>query len=485
MNAIRGMRMKTMLRNPGIYTGVLYIITAGYFGKQLFQLQLLKNRDIALVMLGIVIIGAALTFLMFPKKRRRIAKILGNSFAISFSILFLIGGLGCSVANSLISQITVKEVEYNDISLIVLKESNIKSVTDIKEDDTLGYQTICYPESAERMLKALKEERGIESSKQEFDTISEMAKGLYEETVPIIILDEAYRHVLEEEHPSFTSDTRVIYTINYPEKNMSFVKDVNITKDSFVVLISGIDTYGEISRVSRSDVNVLAVVNPVRQKILLISIPRDYYVPIVSDGSSTGRAEGQKDKLTHTGLFGPQCTMRSLEELFDIPIHYFVRVNFTSVVDIVDAIGGVSVQSDYAFREFVVGTNECDGQQALSFARERYAFEAGDRQRGKNQMKIIEAIVKKLSNPKLEYDYLQLFQVIGDCVETSISDKEIKELIQFQINNMPQWSLQTTSVNGSDGKDYSYYSGQNLYVMYPDQDSIDAAKERIRSVYFD
>ena len=477
--------MRNWFKNPGIYTSILYIIASGYFGKQLFQLQLLKNRDMAIVMLGVVIIGAILFFMTLSKNRRRIARIFGNGFAIAFSILFLIGGFGLSIANSLISDITVQNVEHKDISLIVLKESDIRSVGDIKEDDTLGYQTICYPESAERMLKALKEERGIENPKQEFGTINEMVKGLYEEIVPIIILDEAYRNVLEEEYPTFTKDTRVIYTINYPEEEMNFVKDVNITKDSFVVLISGIDTYGKISSISRSDVNIIAVVNPVQAKILLISIPRDYYVPIMSGGSSIGRGEGQMDKLTHTGLFGPQCTMNTLEELFDIPIHYFVRVNFTSVVDIVDAIGGVTVQSDYAFGEFGVGPNECDGKKALSFARERYAFIDGDRQRGKNQMKIIEAIVGKLSNPTLEYDYLQLFQAVGDCVETNIPDADIKEFIQFQINDMPKWSMETTSVNGSDGKDYSYYSGQKLYVMYPEQASIDAAKERIRSVYFD
>ena len=477
--------MKNRFKNPGLYTSILYILTAGYLWYQLLQLQILKNRDATFVILGIVVLGTILFFLAFAKNIRKVLRILGNGFAILFSIMFLIGGYGFSIANSLIADITIQNVEYKDISLIVLKESNIQSVEDIKEKDTVGYQTICYPESAEKMLEALKGERGFENPKQEFGTINEMVKGLYEKVVPIIILDEAYRNVLEEDFPSFTNDTRVIYTINYPEEEKNFVKDVNITKDCFVVLISGIDTYGNISSVSRSDVNILAVVNPVQAKILLISIPRDYYVPIMSGGSSIGRGEGQKDKLTHTGLFGPQCTMNTLEELFDIPIHYYVRVNFTSVVDIVDAIGGVTVQSDYAFDEFQVGPNECDGKKALSFARERYAFIDGDRQRGKNQMKVIESIVEKLSNPTLGYDYMQLFQAVGDCVQTNISDEDIKELIQFQINNMPKWSVETTSVNGSDGKDYSFYGGENLYVMYPEQTSIDAAKERIRSVCFD
>ena len=381
--------MKNWFKTPGIYTIVLYIFTASYLGQQLFHLQILKNIHVVFVMLGIVVVGTILGFTTIAKNRRKLVKIFGNGITVLFSILFLIGGFGLSIANSLIAGITIQDVEYKDISLIVLKENDIKSVADIKDDDTLGYQTICYPQSAEKMIKALKEERGVESPKKEFGTINEMIKGLYEGTVPIIILDEAYRNVLEENYPSFTNDTRVIYTINYPEKEMSFIKDVDITKDSFVVLISGIDTYGEISNISRSDVNIIAVVNPVRAKILLVSIPRDYYVPIMSGGNSIGRDEGKKDKLTHAGLFGPQCTTGTLEEFFDIPIHYFVRVNFTSVVDIVDAIGGVTVQSDYAFGEFQVGPNECDGEKALLFARERDAFIDGDRQRGKNQMKII------------------------------------------------------------------------------------------------
>ena len=149
--------MRNRLKNPGMYTSILYVIATGYFGNQLFQLQLLKNRDMAIVMLGIVILGAILFYMVLSKNRRRIVRILGNGFAIAFSILLLIGGLGLSIANSLISDITVQNVEYKDISLIVLKENDIKSVGDITEDDTLGYQTICYPESAEKMIKALKE----------------------------------------------------------------------------------------------------------------------------------------------------------------------------------------------------------------------------------------------------------------------------------------------------------------------------------------
>lgn len=471
--------MKSVFKNPGLYTGALYVIAAGYLMQQLIQLQILKSKYIAAVVLGIVLIAVILFFMAFTRKTRRAVKTIGNSFAVIFSIILLLGGFCFHIANSLITNITVQNVEYKDISLIVLKENEIKSVKDIQGVHTLGYQTICYPDSVDKMLQALKNERGSENPTEKFDSINQMVKGLYDEKVPIIIFDEAYRNVLEAEYPTFSNDTRVVYTINYPEEEKSFAKEVNISEDSFVVLISGIDTYGGIKKVSRSDVNILAVVNPKQAKILLISIPRDYYVPIISGGSAIGRTDGQMDKLTHAGLFGPRCTVSTLENLFDIPIHDYVRVNFTSVVDIVDAIGGITVQSDYAFDGFVVGKNECDGKRALEFSRERYAFIDGDRQRGKNQMKVIEAIVTKLSNPTLQYDYLQLFQAVGNCVETNISDKDIKELIQFQINNMPAWSVEMISVNGSDGRAYSYYGGQELYVMFPDQDTVDAAKQRI------
>ncbi len=263
------------------------------------------------------------------------------------------------------------------------------------------------------------------------------------------------------------------------EPNETEGKPFRITEDAFAVLISGIDTYGEIEKISRSDVNILAVVNPKQEKILLVSIPRDYYVPIYSGIHSIGTSNGQKDKLTHTGLFGPQCTARTLEEFFDIPIRYYVRVNFSSLIDIVDAVGGITVQSEHAFDGFVVGENQCDGKRALDFARERYSFQVGDRQRGKNQMKVIEAIVDKVTTPSLQYDYGQLFRSVVECVEMNFSDQEVKQLLQFQMSNWPKWAVESISVDGADGREYSYYGAQELYVMYPDQTSVDTAKKKM------
>ena len=314
---------------------------------------------------------------------------------------------------------------------------------------------------------------------KEYGNLNLLINGLKDGDVQAIVLDEAYRSLVQDEWDTFSDDTRIIYSVNYSEKQQNISKKIDVTNDPFLVMISGIDTYGDINTVSRSDVNILTAVNPQTGQILLVSIPRDYYVPIQAGTAST---EGNLDKLTHSGLFGPTCTVRTVENIFDYPINYYVRVNFTSVVDIVNAIGGITVHSDMAFGEFQEGDNYCDGEQALAFARERYSFEDGDRERGRNQMKVIEAVVSKLTDPSLNYDYMGLIQIVRNSVEMNFSDAEIKDLVQFQVVKRPAWTVQQTSVNGTDAYDYSTFYGTQLYVMYPDQASIDAVKVQLQSI---
>ena len=233
---------------------------------------------------------------------------------------------------------------------------------------------------------------------------------------------------------------------------------------------------------SRSDVNILAAVDPSTGRILLVSIPRDYYVPIIAGTQSIAGRSGSMDKLTHSGLFGAECTVRTVENLFDAEINYYVKVNFSGVVEIIDALGGITVQSDYAFDGFQAGSNELNGEQALSFARNRYAFEDGDRQRGKNQMRVIEGVVAKVSGLSLDYDYGALINAVSSSIEMNFSDQEVKQLIQLQVTRHPAWTVESISVTGTDGTDYSYFYGSDLYVMYPDEASVDAAKEKIREI---
>ena len=254
-----------------------------------------------------------------------------------------------------------------------------------------------------------------------------------------------------------------------------------MTKEPFTVYITGIDTYGPISTSSRSDVNILATVNPETKQILLTSTPRDYYVEF------PGVTNGQLDKLTHAGIYGVDCSMDTLEQLYGINIDYYVKVNFTSVIKIVDQLGGINVYSEYDFTSidgyhYQQGYNELNGEEALSFARERKAFADGDNQRGKNQQAVITALLQKAISPAILTNYAGLLGSLDGNMETNMSMDDITELIKMQLGDGSSWEVISQSVVGSNSQDYCYSLANSAYVMIPDQASVDAAKAKIQQV---
>lgn len=251
----------------------------------------------------------------------------------------------------------------------------------------------------------------------------------------------------------------------------------NITKP-FVVYISGIDTYGEVSTTSRSDVNILAVVNPQTKKILLVNTPRDYYVQLHG-------ITGPKDKLTHAGIYGIDMSKNTMQDLYNTKIDYTVRINFTSLLNIVDALGGIEVQSDQAFSadgyNFNVGSNMLNSQQALAFSRERHSFADGDRQRGKDQQRVIEAIITKASQPNILLHYQSVLSALSNSFQTNASKQEISTIIRQQLDSAGKWQTQSISVDGTGASRATYSMGaQQLYVMIPDQATVDSAISMIR-----
>ncbi len=250
--------------------------------------------------------------------------------------------------------------------------------------------------------------------------------------------------------------------------------------DAFAVFISGIDTVGKVSVRSRSDVNIIAVVNPQTRQILLISTPRDYYVPLSISG-------GVPDKLTHAGNFGIKVSMDTLEMLYGMEINYYFRVNFSGFEKIVDALGGVTVQSDYAFTtaqgyKYNKGANTLDGKAALEFCRERYAFITGDHQRGKNQMAMIKGVINKLLSPALLTNYTQVLKAVEDCFEMSVPMDVISDLVSAQLSDGGSWDVVTHSVTGTGGYAVPYSMGYEVWVMHPDYKTVNQAKQMIRDV---
>ena len=260
-----------------------------------------------------------------------------------------------------------------------------------------------------------------------------------------------------------------------------------ITKEPFVVYLSGVDTRGELTEKARSDVNILAVVNPATKRVALINTPRDYYVDLAGTSS--------KDKLTHAGLYGVETSMATLGNLYGINVGHYIRINFAGFINIVDALGGVDVYSDQAFTSvgspgyydpttFAEGWNHLDGKSALAFARERHAFASGDIQRGINQMKVIDAMLNKIKSPALLMGFSKIMDAASDCFVTDFSQDQISALVRMQLSDFANWDIQSYTVTGSSGTSTQCYSakGQKLYVMKPDEASVSKAKEMIAVV---
>ena len=260
-----------------------------------------------------------------------------------------------------------------------------------------------------------------------------------------------------------------------------------ITKEPFVVYLSGVDTRGDLTEKARSDVNIIAAVNPETKQVVLINTPRDYYVDLAGTNS--------KDKLTHAGLYGVQTSMDTLGNLYGVDVQHYIRINFAGFINIVDALGGVDVYSDQAFTSvgspgyydpttFAEGWNHLDGKSALAFARERHAFASGDIQRGINQMKVIDAMMNKIKSPTVLMSFSKLMDAVSDCFVTSLSQEQISALVRMQLASLSDWDIQSYAVTGTSGKSSQCYSakGQSLYVMKPDENSVNQAKELIASV---
>ena len=277
-----------------------------------------------------------------------------------------------------------------------------------------------------------------------------------------------------DEHFDSTFTIIGTFTIRVPSSTAA-PSQVNANQP-FAVYISGIDTYGNISTVSRSDVNILAIVDPAKRHLVLINTPRDYYVQLHG-------TIGSKDKLTHAGIYGVDMSRQTLEDLYDIDIPYYIRVNFSSLMAIVDTIGGVSVYSDYAFGQFHVGRNELNGKQALQFSRERYSFTEGDRQRGRNQQRVIEAIVAKLSSPSVLVNYSSILSTTQSALQTNLPPQLITSLVNTQLASPKQWVTRSISVDGTGSMSPTYSMGaQPLYVMVPNEASLEQARQEAKSL---
>lgn len=471
-----------------IYFGLgvfLIVISLIFIGLITYMNFIPTKYFLILFIILFLLVGSTAFILMYKKIKQK----LKTSFSILALILIIIFSIGIYYISNTIGFLGSLDSNYKleNYSVIVLKDSSYNELKDL-DGKTISYSKKIA--NTKLAIEKLEKEIGItainvDDQKELVDKFLDGVKlSLNDDTkAEAIVLEDTYLSILKEEQKDFEEKIRVIYNFSIKIKVDDFKKNVDVTKDSFNVYISGIDTYGDISTIARSDVNIIATVNPNTNQVLLTSIPRDYYVQL--HGTT-----GLKDKLTHAGMYGIDMSVQTIEDLLDIDINYYIRVNFNTLINLVDTLGGVTVYSDYTFNSknmggysFTKGYNKVDGQAALAFSRERYSFEEGDRQRGKNQQAVITAIIKKAASPALITNYNNILSTLGDSFQTNMPQSSIMALAKMQIDEMPSWNVKSISLNGSDSYNFTYsYSYSKNYVMEPIPDTIINAKKMIDDV---
>lgn len=451
------------------------------------QLAFTQMIPVEYLVIGSVLLLILLLLIIISQKN-----IVTGIIAMIISVILTLGmGYGNYMlyhTNWMLDQVTNVTVQVDTINLYVLNEDKAETVEDVA-DYTFGILSAGDRESTDKVVQSLGEELSVELNIKEYDAVTDLADALTNGSIQAIIINVGYISMLDdiEGYENFAaklrivSDRQVETEIVVSNEDKASEIQGGYVPETFSVFISGIDTYGAVTTKDRSDANIIATVNTKTHQVLLLSTPRDYYVPL-------SISNGREDKLTHAGIYGIDVSMDTLELLYDIEIDYYVRLNFTGFIDIVDALGGIDVNSEYAFtaltgEAYVQGANHLNGERALAFARERHAFKEGDLQRGKNQMAVIQAIIKKSLSSDLLLNYADVMDSIAGSFQTNMSDGMIGGLVKQQIESGKGWNIVSYQTTGSGSKKTCYSSRKKrTYVMIPDYDTVEQAKTMMQQV---
>lgn len=461
-----------------------------------------KYLGIAVVL---VLLLLALTFLS-ARSKNTAARSLGAILALVVCVVLIVAVVYLRQIMSALHQISGTDTQIVNVAVLVPAEDPAQSI-----GETAGYRFGLYEGADASLLEEMVREIGDLNGDADlqtdlFESPLALTTALLDGRIDAAVCNKAFFPLLEEAVEDFSARTRILYEKEFEteidssgawkrgwigsdgagtgasaQEAVKKGKVWELTKEPFTVLISGIDVSGPINTTSRSDVNILMTVNPVTHRILLTTTPRDYYVYI------PGISGDRRDKLTHAGIYGVRNSMNALENLYGIGISDYIRINFDSLVQLVDVLGGVDVNSEVAFdsgtNHFVKGVNHLNGEQALAFSRNRYAFEEGDVQRGKNQMLVLTAIIDKLQSPALLKNPAQVLDVIAKSMQTSITTGQITKVIAWQLDNAHKWQIDRQSVTGTGDAQKPYsMPDTELYVMWPDEASVREASGKIRDM---
>lgn len=477
--------IKTITSMP-VVVGI-QIIATSVFLFFVFKLDLLPLKYIIAIAAFVLLALGLFIFVHYTSVKKHgkdgfsRRSISAKIISVIVSVLLLMASSYIVRGDKFINNISSVNENTYLVSIIVLKDNKAKDLQDVK-DKNFG---VCYKNDTEILTEAIAHfEDKIGTQKYtKVDDYVKLADSLYSKEVDAIIVGDEYKSMLEAKHENFDTETRVVDTYEITKKAKTTTTiPTNVTEEPFNIYITGIDAYGKVSTRSRSDVNLIVTVNPKTKQILMTSIPRDTEVILHSKQAM--------DKLTHAGIIGHEETVNTIQDFLDIKINYYARTNFSGMIDIVDALDGVTIDSPLAFEtlhggyQIKKGINEMDGDMALCFVRERYEFLDGDFQRGRNQQLLLKALLDKAMSPKIITNFSNILGAIEGAFETDMSSTEIKSLLNMQISDMSDWEVFNVQVDGVGYKTTETYSMYNTetYVNKPTKKVVQGIKDLIDDV---
>ncbi len=468
------------IRIPGILLVVFMFFILIFFVSVVFSTQMLPAALLAIVCAG-CLISLLLTYFLTRDLRHRIRFVLGVVWSLLCLVLCLFAGYYVRQTQDTLQKVSSPRVQNSIISFYVKQEDPAENLSDAA-DYTFGILKTQDRSNTDETLNQVSAEQNLTLQTLEFDGLTQLADAVRDGQIQGMVLNQAYLDLYEEleGYETFPEEIRILST-QQVEQVVENVLSQEDSSDSVInIYISGSDTRDNtLTSLTRSDVNIIASVNTDTGEVLLLSTPRDYYIPLSISG-------GVPDKLTHAGIYGVQVSMDTLSMLYDISIDYYFKVNFTGFVDIINALGNIEVQSDYEFDaggyHFTAGTNVLDGDAALAFCRERYSFSSGDRQRGRNQMAVIKGIIQKAASPAILTDYTSILEGVQNCIDTNIPYDLMAELVRQQLSRKTTWNVTTYSVDGTGDNQVPYSMSSRVYVMVPDMATVEHAKELLAQV---
>lgn len=479
---------------------IFMIVSLALLIFQIIKLNLLPAKLIVLVSLVMIILCLIILLILHFKAKKFLPRILAGFVALCMCMGLAYGNYFIYKTDNTFDVVTsLADSKATTTSIVVLKSSSIKKESGLK-GKKIGTILDMDKKPTKRMLDDLNKDN-IKYTTKDYSNLDELMEAFYSGEVDAICLNEKYRDILHETQAYFTfqTDTRIVHqNVHYTkvEKNDNLSDPVNdISKDAFTVLVSGNDSYGTLQDSNtRSDANLLLTVNPKTGTILMTSIPRDYYVELVcpEDDPELACPEGSYDKLTHSGLMGVKRTEETIEKALGIKINYNVRINFSSVVNLVDALDGIDLDIKKGEEVDIfyvnsqpglsVGKHHVDGETALAFARERHAYADGDNQRVRNQQKVFKAIFNRIVSPKMITNYGKFMDALAVAFDTNLSGDEISKFVKYELNNMPNWKIESYAIVAEPDYQFCYQSQSYASVVQQNDIMNEVARKKIKAV---